>query len=315
MSVKSKDKGSPECFVIMPISDSDGRDKGHFQRVFDCVHAPAIRAAGFDPTRADHVKETNLIHLDILRRLLEAPMVLCDLSDRNPNVLFELGLRQAFDKPVVLVQEAGTERIFDISGLRAIDYDSNLRVDLVQNAQSKIEAALKATYSADDSKEGANSIVRLLAISESAEQKLKDAKVDDPLLQRILIELNEMRRSLDSIQGRRLVGTFFPNEKGLASGVALEKRMEAWDQEFDELQVLAANGHDVRNMARILREDALVLARQSRNTAPMLSREFFGRFQQNLSLLDDLIKASEVPGEIGVGKGGQNRADRNSRRA
>lgn len=87
------------CFVIMPISDPEGYRLGHFQSVFDDLFVPACEKAGYDATRADQVRETNLIHLDVLQRIVNSPMVLCDLSSRNPNVLFELGLRQAFDKP------------------------------------------------------------------------------------------------------------------------------------------------------------------------------------------------------------------------
>ncbi|MGN6898239.1 hypothetical protein ACTHT1_12455, partial [Neisseria sp. P0015.S002] len=80
--------------------------------------SPACEKSGFRACRADDVKATNLIQLDILKKLIEAPIAICDLSTRNPNVLFELGIRQAFDKPVVLIQEIGTPPIFDITGLR-----------------------------------------------------------------------------------------------------------------------------------------------------------------------------------------------------
>ena len=112
----------PECFVAMPISDPDGYDTGHFSRVYEQVFRPACERAGVRPVRADEVRETNLIHLDVLRRLVDSPVVLCDLSGRNPNVLFELGMRQAFDKPVVLVQESGASPIFDVALLRVTPY-------------------------------------------------------------------------------------------------------------------------------------------------------------------------------------------------
>ena len=102
-----------ECFVIMPISDHDGYEKGHFRRVYEDIIIPACEKSDYKAVRADEVEETDIIHLSILKKIIEAPMAICDLSTRNPNVLFELGLRQAFDKPVVLIQEKGTERIFD----------------------------------------------------------------------------------------------------------------------------------------------------------------------------------------------------------
>ena len=45
---------------------------------------------------------------------------------KNPNVLFELGIRQAFDLPVVLIQEENTPRIFDISSINTLDYRKEL---------------------------------------------------------------------------------------------------------------------------------------------------------------------------------------------
>jgi hypothetical protein len=121
-----------ECFVLMPISDAAPYPTGHFRRVYDNLIAPACAKAGFKPYLASDVQQTNYIVLDILRRLLNAPMALCDMSARNPNVFFELGIRQAFNLPVTLLKDERTERAFDIQGIRSIEYDSNLRIDLVQ---------------------------------------------------------------------------------------------------------------------------------------------------------------------------------------
>ena len=56
-SVPVTDKG--ECFVIMPISDPEGYEEGHFRRVYEDILAPAIAAAGFIPVRADEDRRTN----------------------------------------------------------------------------------------------------------------------------------------------------------------------------------------------------------------------------------------------------------------
>lgn len=77
-----------DCFIIMPIADCDGYDKGHFSKVYEDIFKPACISANFRPVRADEVKQTNLIHLDILQKLIDSPMAICDLSSRNPNVLF-----------------------------------------------------------------------------------------------------------------------------------------------------------------------------------------------------------------------------------
>lgn len=165
-----------ECFVIMPISDPKDYDQGHFRRVYEDVIIPACEKANFKAIRADDVEETDMIHLSILKKLVEAPMAICDLSTRNPNVLFELGLRQAFDKPVVLIQETGTERIFDISILRAYDYCKELKYKNVLEDQEAIAKMLKGTEKSFVTGEGFNSVIKLLALTKGAQIKT----IDDP---------------------------------------------------------------------------------------------------------------------------------------
>lgn len=161
-----------DCFIIMPIADQDGYKEGHFKRVYDDIFAPACRAAGFRPVRADDVAQTNLIHLDILQKLLESPMAICDLSSRNPNVLFELGLRQAFDKPTVIVREVGTPQIFDINMFRYTEYRNSLDYREVLADQKAIQKVLEDTKKAVEEGKSVNSIIKLLSITE--------AKLNDP---------------------------------------------------------------------------------------------------------------------------------------
>jgi hypothetical protein len=188
---QSGKEAKPECFIIMPIGDTDGYSKGHFQHVYEDLIAPACDTAGFKSVRADEVRQTNLIHLDVLQKLIESPMAICDLSSRNPNVLFELGLRQAFDKPVVLVQEIGTPKIFDIAPLRYTEYRKERIYHEVLEDQKAISQAICATR--DAKKESINSIVRLLSITKPATLPEVAETNKDPALQVIRAELSELR--------------------------------------------------------------------------------------------------------------------------
>lgn len=156
------------CFVIMPIADCDGYEKGHFAHVYDDIIKPAIDKTEFTAIRADEVKETNFIHLDILKKLIDAPIAVCDLSTRNPNVLFELGIRQAFDKPVVLIQEKGTPKIFDIAPLRYLEYSKEMNIMKFWKAKKVYKKPLKATKAAEGDSGNINSIVKLMALSSPA---------------------------------------------------------------------------------------------------------------------------------------------------
>lgn len=159
----SENDNKKKCFVIMPISDQDGYESGHFNRVYNHLIKPAILKAGFEAHRADEQSSSNLIILDIIKKIVDSDLVLCDLSAKNPNVLYELGIRQAFDKKTVLIKDNKTEKIFDISSLRTIPYDDKLRID---NTQKEIELIAKSIGETFTSKEtDGNSLIQLLSIA------------------------------------------------------------------------------------------------------------------------------------------------------
>lgn len=133
------------CFVIMPISDQGDYPEGHFTRVYEQIIKPAIEESGYSAYRVDDNKISDSIIGNIFEAIQECPMAVCDLSNRNPNVLYELGLRQAYDKPVVLIQDERTERIFDISGINTVSYNSNRLYENVLDAREKIKEAIVAT--------------------------------------------------------------------------------------------------------------------------------------------------------------------------
>lgn len=187
-------KKQEECFVIMPISDPENYENGHFQHVYDDIVSKACESAGFKPIRADDVLETNLIHLDVLKRIIETPMAVCDLSNRNPNVLFELGLRQAFDKPVVLIQEKGTPAIFDIAPLRYTEYRKERIYHQVLEDQKCIADAITATKKATDEGIGINSMVQLLSLTSSAQLKDFRGEESNPMMQMLMAEMGALRQ-------------------------------------------------------------------------------------------------------------------------
>ena len=186
------------CFVIMPISDPATYKSGHFRRVYEDIFIPAIEEAGYNAIRADDNKSSNLIQVNIIKEIVNTPMAICDLSTRNPNVLFELGIRQAFDLPVVLVQEEGTDRIFDISTINTIEYRKERIYDQVLEDRKKITEGLLAT---SDTSKGVNSIIKLLKINNANIDINGDISNKDEtnlMLNAIMNELNSIKRDLSN---------------------------------------------------------------------------------------------------------------------
>lgn len=119
---KAKPKKSKEpkdtCFTIMPYGD-------WFDDYYETIFCPAIRDSGLKPTRADDLFRPGTIVNDIWTFTNQAKVVLADLTGKNPNVFYELGLAHALAKPVVLVTESIENVPFDLRPLRVLEYDKN----------------------------------------------------------------------------------------------------------------------------------------------------------------------------------------------
>ena len=193
---KTKEQKLKKCFIIMPISDVDGYPKGHFGRVYKFIIEPACKQAGYEPIRADDTSKTNVIIVDILKNAFDCDMAICDLSARNPNVFYELGFRQAFNKKTVLMIDERTDRPFDISAIRSFIYQSSLRIDLVNDAKDKLVKALAETETMEENE--TNSLLKLLSVESPAKlpQSLKLSNDSSLILQAIRDLGDEMLRNL-----------------------------------------------------------------------------------------------------------------------
>lgn len=244
-----------KCFVIMPISDQDGYEKGHFKRVYEHLIKPACELAGFTPIRADEESKTNYIVIDILKKILESEFVLCDLSAKNPNVFYELGIRQAFNKKVALIKDFKTGRVFDIQGLRAIDYDESLRIDSVQAKIKEIANTIKETY--ENEEEGnVNSLIQLLSIKPA---KLNESFVISEESGLILKAINDIQNRISNVESRN------SNFLGNASDFTIDGK------EFKIGWSIYSNNVDIGNLVSV--EKDRIIIKNKKNEIIIISHD------------------------------------------
>ena len=93
---------------------------------YESVYKPAIDQSGIVPVRADaEIFGAGKIMDQVWRGIREAKVLVAELTTRNANVYYELGLAHALGKPVVLIAAKGEEVPFDIGHIRVIYYDVN----------------------------------------------------------------------------------------------------------------------------------------------------------------------------------------------
>ena len=105
------------CFVMQPFAAPLGD-------YYDKICKPAIEKAGLRPVRADaEIFATGKIMDQVWQGINAAKVLVAELTTRNPNVFYELGLAHAMKKPVVLVSAKEEDVPFDLQHIRVIYYD------------------------------------------------------------------------------------------------------------------------------------------------------------------------------------------------
>ncbi|EPY9640603.1 hypothetical protein ACXH32_001845 [Klebsiella pneumoniae] len=136
----------PVCGIIMPIADIDGYPIGHWRNVYEIINE-ASTSAGFRANLVSSDEDVAVIQKRIVQNIYDNPIIVCDISAKNANVMFELGMRLAFDKPTVIIKDERTPYSFDISSIEHLEYPSDLRYQSINLFKEKLIGKIKETHS------------------------------------------------------------------------------------------------------------------------------------------------------------------------
>ena len=126
----NKDK----CFIITPIGDDTDPIRRHIEGIIDAALRPALEDK-YDLVVAHRISEPGSITKQIITEIYSAKLVVANLTNRNPNVMYELALRHSLGKPVIMIAEKGTPLPSDIVMERTIFYQNDARgvIELREN--------------------------------------------------------------------------------------------------------------------------------------------------------------------------------------
>jgi len=205
------------CFVIMPFG-------GWLDDYYETIYSPAIQAAGLSPHRADDLYRPSTIVNDIWAYTNRAKLLLADLTGKNPNVFYELGLAHALAKPVILVAESMDDIPFDLRALRIIVYDKNhprWGERLEDKVKTSIEEVLRSPQEAV--------LPAFLHVRESASTKAVTPREKEVIEIKQELELlrREIRRGALSAEHERIHRELAPEE-------ARKRIEELWRRGIDD---------------------------------------------------------------------------------
>ncbi|RPK29965.1 hypothetical protein [Paenibacillus xylanexedens] len=134
--------------LVMPIAPIDGCTSEHWLDVKRIITEAVSSMPGYSssPKIVSEGDSSGLIHKRIVEGLYTSDIIICDVSCKNPNVMFELGMRLAFDKPTIIIKDDKTDYTFDAGVIEHLQYPRDLRYKSIVKFKELLAEKVKATY-------------------------------------------------------------------------------------------------------------------------------------------------------------------------
>jgi len=217
----------PKCGIVMPISAIDGCSESHWAEVLQILKE-AISDAGFDPDLVSNSEDIGVIQKRIIQNLYENEMIVCDVSAKNANVMFELGIRLTFDKPAIVVKDDKTGYSFDTSPIEHLEYPRDLRFGSILAFKERLSKKVAATYEASQKDKDYTTFLKHFGTYKISSLETKEVTQDDFVL-RQLASMEEQLSLLTRTIGARGIseGTKVPpSSEKIALAVRLKSIIE-----------------------------------------------------------------------------------------
>ncbi len=175
--------------MVMPISGIDGCNEQHWLDVKGIL-TESLSDIGFKANLVSYADDAGIIQKRIIHNLYENPVVVCDVSGKNPNVMFELGMRLAFDKPTIIIKDDKTDYSFDTSPIEHLEYPRDLRFTKVVDFKEALKEKVEATYEKSQKDPSYTAFLKHFGTFTVAKLDTKEVSKEDFIIE----ELRELRR-------------------------------------------------------------------------------------------------------------------------
>lgn len=196
--MENLDEKKDVCGIVMPISAIDGCPESHWSDVLQIVRS-AVEVAGFEGNLVSSGDDVGIIQKRIIQNLYDNPIVVCDVSGKNPNVMFELGLRLAFDKPTIIIKDDKTSYSFDTSPIEHLEYPRDLRFSKIVEFKERLSEKLQATIR--NANDDPNYTTFLKNFGEFKVAKINQKEVSEQ--EYVLEEIRSLRQMVERISLER----------------------------------------------------------------------------------------------------------------
>lgn len=134
-----------KCFIITPLGEEKSETRRRADGVINAVITPVLDSLNIKVITPHGISIPGSIPQQVIQNILYCELVIANLTELNPNVMYELAVRHAKGTPVICIAENGTKLPFDISSERTIFYNNDMYgVEVLKSDLKKmVENALK----------------------------------------------------------------------------------------------------------------------------------------------------------------------------
>src|SRR4051794_36549972 len=170
------DDVAKKCFVICPIGEPSSLERMWSNDVFDNLVCPIALEFNYAARRAIDGSRPGEITANLVADIVEADLVIADLTGHNANVFYELAVRHAQGTPYIHIARAGTKIPFDVHATNTIMIDTGTYA-AIDNSRHELRFQFKVVVDGTASFE--NPLKRY-------QYKLQAVQTGDPVEERVL---------------------------------------------------------------------------------------------------------------------------------
>lgn len=189
----TKEVSKKRCFIISPIGNEGSETRIRSDKILRHLITDPVVKFGYEIIRADKISEPGIITTQIIDHIVNCELVVADLTDKNPNVFYELAIRHAIRKPLVQIIKQGEIIPFDVAATRIIQFDLS-DLDSVSAAKDQITSQVAAIESHNENYDIQNPI----SVSIDLKNLRESSSIEERSLADIVEAISDLRTTIIS---------------------------------------------------------------------------------------------------------------------
>ncbi len=241
-----------KCFVITPIGSDGSAIRRHIDGIIQAAIIPILQTE-YDVVVAHRISEPGSITKQVIRHIYEDELVITNLTERNPNVMYELAFRHSLGKPVIMIAEKGTNLPSDIIMERTIFYqnDASGVLELREELKKALEEIdfEKVSSPIHDVLRDIDREAKIVKLSEESSPELSSVSGD--ALKYIIDRLDRIEKNISSEKIANDTGFLEAIFSYKKAPIALKSEENIYEYIFRHLAMFANNKYLLNDILQI----------------------------------------------------------------